>query len=229
MSELLRLEVLEYSLDIEQAINNLLLIYLGIIGKKSTKLFSNKTGISLKNKVDLLLDIDVFSNEEAECVILFMNFRNIFMHDIESSSFVSALNRMSNEVKNKFKKYLNSENSLKSESECREAFKKIHIKNLKVISAKIKEKHKVIEEKAKIVKAFLQTDKRLIDLSFEFIHDLLALLASADLENPAVKNLSTKIMNKCNQFSDIYKTDKRLLKLFDKQKKMIEIKNFFIK
>ena len=82
-----RSEILEYSLNIEGAINDLLLAYLGIFDKSSTKLFGNKVGLSFKNKIDLLFDINVLSKEEHNDLDLFMNFRNRFFHAIECNSY----------------------------------------------------------------------------------------------------------------------------------------------
>jgi hypothetical protein len=56
----LRSRILEYSLFIENSINDLLLLNLGLFSdKRKTKLFSNKGKISFQNKVDLLNDIGV--------------------------------------------------------------------------------------------------------------------------------------------------------------------------
>ena len=47
----LRSEILEYSLNIEESINDLILLYLGIyIENNKTRLFGNKGAITFKNK-----------------------------------------------------------------------------------------------------------------------------------------------------------------------------------
>ena len=49
--------ILEYSLQIESDINNLLFGYLEIFEKDKIKNFGKKAGISFKSKIDLLFDI----------------------------------------------------------------------------------------------------------------------------------------------------------------------------
>jgi len=61
----IRSEILEYSLTIENTVNTLLQSYLGILEKEATKNFGHKAGISFKNKIDLLYDIDVLSKKRA--------------------------------------------------------------------------------------------------------------------------------------------------------------------
>ena len=57
-----RSRILEYSLVIENLINDLLLLNLGIYNEKEkTRLFSNKGKLTFQNKIDLLFDIYFFS------------------------------------------------------------------------------------------------------------------------------------------------------------------------
>ena len=103
----LRSEILEYSLTLEEAINNLLLFNLGIFdGGQATRLFGNKASISFKNKIDLLYDINVLTKEENSDLELLMIFRNKFLHDIKCNSFSNVLEILDNGIKNKFKNYL---------------------------------------------------------------------------------------------------------------------------
>ncbi len=70
----LRSEILEYSLILENVINDLWLLNLGIFdGGKETRLFGNKASISFKNKIDLLYDINVLNKEENSDLELFFN------------------------------------------------------------------------------------------------------------------------------------------------------------
>ena len=57
-----RSRILEYSLVIENLINDLLLMNLGVYNEKEkTRLFSNKGKLTFQNKIDLLFDIEVLS------------------------------------------------------------------------------------------------------------------------------------------------------------------------
>lgn len=222
-----RSEILEYSLNIEGAINDLLLVYLGIIDKSSTKLFGNKVGISFKNKIDLLFDINVLSKEEHNNLELFMNFRNKFLHAIECNSYSTVLNQFDNGIQNRFKKYIDEGEKNIGEESYRKACGKLYAKNLDVILKKFALKRQSVHDKTELIKSLLDTNVRLldtnvrlIDSSFNFIDELLLLsLESVDFENSQVQELSMVIASKCENFSKTIETDKEykeLTEIFEK-------------
>ncbi len=210
-----RSEILEYSLNIEGAINDLLLACLGIFDKSSTKLFSNKVGLSFKNKIDLLYDINVLSKKEHNDLELFMNFRNKFLHAIECNSYSAVLNQFDSGIKNRFRKYLNENESEKyiSEESYRKACGKLYARNLDVILDKFALKRKSLEDKVALIKTSLKIEIRLIDLSFNFIDELLFMLESIDSKNSQVRKLANIIESKCVDYSNTLKTDEEFTKL----------------
>jgi len=130
----LRSRILEYSLFIEDSINDLLLLNLGLFSdKRKTKLFSNKGKISFQNKVDLLNDIGVLSKEENSDFELLMIIRNKFMHDIECDSFHTLFNQLDNGIVNRFKRFLEDGQQTSNEEACRSACYRLFQKNLKTI------------------------------------------------------------------------------------------------
>lgn len=83
----LRSQVLEKALVLENSINQLVLIYLGI-KKEDKRAIGHKSGtLTYKNILDLLYDIDVLDSQEYNTLLLLMQFRNQFMHNIECDSF----------------------------------------------------------------------------------------------------------------------------------------------
>lgn len=213
-----RSEILEFSLNTEEAVNSLLLVYLSISDKSTTKLFGNKAGISFKSKIDLLYDIDVLSKEEHSKLELQMTFRNKFLHDIQCSSFLSVLKHFDNGIKNRFKKFLEKDEKIDNEESCRIAYRNLYIDNTKVIKFKFANKRKQIQEKADVLQTLLSELERVNSLSFNLIDELLQILESAELENPKILDLSDKISSKCFESGNSLKMGRDMLNLGEKLK-----------
>lgn len=131
----LRSKIIHCSLNIENAVNELLLKYLVIIDKSKTKNFALKSGISFKNKIDLLFDIDVFNKEELYIVELLMVFRNKFLHEIKYSSFTILLNDIDSSTKNKFIKMF-SDGNINNEEGYENAFMNLYKRIIDIINEK---------------------------------------------------------------------------------------------
>nr|NQU91214.1 hypothetical protein [Bacteroidota bacterium] len=224
----LRAEVLEYSLFIEKLINDLLLLNLGIYDEKeNTRLFSNKGKLSFQNKIDLLFDIEVLSNDENSEFGLLMNIRNKFLHDIDCSSFQVLLKQLDKGIVNRFKKYLDDEKLITNEDACKKACLKLFNKNMETINNKIKAK-KALQDS---IHKFYKLHNEKIIFYIDSIHDLLEKVSIAtensELENPKVAILGEEILhilqetvNKLNteskqiDFEDFFKSSENMKSLF---------------
>lgn len=192
----LRLEILEYSLFIENLINDLLLTNLEIYGEKEkTRLFNNKGKLTFQNKIDLLFDISVLSKDENGEFELLMNIRNKFLHDIDCNSYQYLLSQFDNGIVNRFKKYLDDGKSINDEKACKTACYKLFQKNIETIKKKIVANKSSIEKKYKLFQ--FQNDQ--IIYYIDFIHDFLEKVSIAaensKLENPKVAILGEEILN----------------------------------
>lgn len=192
----LRLEILEYSLFIENLINDLLLMNLGIYGEKEkTRLFNNKGKLPFQNKIDLLYDISVLSKDENGELELLMNIRNKFLHDIDCNSYQYLLSQFDNGIVNRFKKYLDDEKSVNEEKACKKACYKLFQKNIETIKKKIDANKSLNEIKYK----FFQLQNEQIIYYIDSIHDFLEKISIAtensELENPKVAILGQEILN----------------------------------
>jgi len=216
----IRSEILTYSLHLEDAINSLLLAYLGITDKSFTKLFGNKAGISFKNKIDLLYDIDVLSKSEHAAIELQMNFRNKFIHVIGCNSFLAVLNMFDNGIKNRFKKYFKNDGEINNEESCRKACRELFITNIDVAIKKVELKIQSVEDKNDLIQSLINKEVRIIDLSFNFIDELLSKLKTVDFENTEIRNLATFICSECESYSSNLKTDGRIIKLNERLEKL---------
>lgn len=223
-----RSRILEYSLVIEQLINELLLLNLGLYGdKRKTKLFSNKGKISFQNKIDLLYDIEVLSKEENSEFELLMIVRNKFMHDIECNSFQTLLNQLDKGIVNRFKKFLEDGQLISDEEACKKASYRLFQKNIETIKKKIQLNKAAKEKKYKL----FQIQNEQIIYHRDFIHDLLneilLVVENAELENPKVASLGIEILQireksvqkfnsevKSNIYEEFFDSDNNLKAVF---------------
>ncbi len=193
----LRSRILEYSLVIENSINDLLLLNLGLFSdKRKTKLFSNKGKISFQNKVDLLDDIEVLSPDENLEFGLLMNIRNKFLHDLECNSFKILFNKdnlKDKGIQNRFKKFLNEGQLISDEEACKKACYRLFQKKIDTIKKKIK-LNKIAKDKKH---ELFQSQNDQIVYYIDFIADLLNKVSIAtensELENPKVAILGIEL------------------------------------
>lgn len=208
----LRSKVIHCSLNIENAINELLLKYLLITDKSKTKNFaSKKPGINFKNKIDLLFDIDVFDKNELYIVELLMVFRNKFLHDIKYSSFTILLNDLDSSIKNKFLElFLNGE--MMNEEGYDKAFINLYEKIVEIINKKTKEVDTYSDKKIEFLSfqnIFLAT---LITESLDLCNDLETIISKIDNDTVKiqVKQRIAKFETKINYKDNIEKLNNYL-------------------
>lgn len=214
----LRIEILEYSLILENVINDLLLLNLGIFdGGKETRLFGNKASISFKNKIDLLYDINVINKEENSELELLMIFRNKFLHDINCNSFLRAIDQLDNGIKNRFKIFLNEEENLSDESAYRIACSRLFLKNISTIKNKVKEYELKMEDRHKLFQSQNNQIIKYIDVIFDLVNDIYLIIENSELEDEKVRNLSEEIN---------LKLESVLHKLNSEDEIKVELENF---
>lgn len=199
-----RTNVLKYSLEIENHINALLLGHLGITDKQKTKNFGNKAGISFKSKIDLLHDIEVLTSEEHKDLELLMNFRNKFLHDIDSTSFTYILKNIDSGIKNRFLKFLESDINPKEE-DYETACRNLHLHNLKVIGEKYKERRESITGRTNYLTSLYDSYLSLSELSSNFAQEVMVIVENSDLENPLILSALDPLIKSCQKFAEDFK------------------------
>jgi hypothetical protein len=228
----LRSQILEYSLTLEEGVNNLLLLNLGVFdGGNSTRLFGKKAGITFKNKIDLLYDIDILSKEENSDLELLMIFRNKFLHDIECNSFLVILEQLDSGIKSKFKMHLNEGQSINDEESCITNCSNLFLKNIRTIKNKVKAIRLKAEEKHEIFQVLNQQIIYNGDLFFDLIHDLCLIIENSELEDTKVRKLGESISKKCEQYVTKYNEDEKIISLNEKSELFFtdieKIKNYY--
>lgn len=213
-----RTKVLEYSLWIETSVNTLLQSHLLILDKERTKNFGNKAGIPFKSKIDLLYDIEILTKEEHSDLELIMNFRNKFLHDIDSNSFTKILKNIDNGIKNRFKKFKDSDIKTENEEAYIKACSNLFVHNLKVLLKKNKERRISLEKKRDYEISVHDKLVSLTELSSKFGTDIMLILENSDLENPIVLEALNPLIERCHLFTEEY----NLSQDFDKLEKLLQ-------
>lgn len=205
-----RTEVLEYSLWMESSVNALLQSHLLILEKEKTKNFGNKAGIPFKSKIDLLYDIDILTKEEHSDLELLMNFRNKFLHDIDSNSFTVILETLDNGIKNRFKKFIDSDVKIENEEAYIKACSNLFLNNLKMLQKKIKERRISLENKRDYTTTIFDKLIALTEFSSDFASDIMLILENSNLENPIILEALNPIIERCKLFAKEYSVTNNL-------------------
>ena len=224
----LRSEILEYSLNLEDGVNSLILLCLGIFDdKNATRLFGNKASISFKNKIDLLYGIGVISKEENADIELLMVIRNKFLHDLNCSTFLILLDQVDNGIKNKFQRHIPSGGNINSEESCKIACFNLFGHNIRILLNKVRERRMKFERKHEVLKSKNELIIFQYDLFFDFMSDLLVIVEESALENTEAQNLGNLILEKCQEYtsriSDQEMPEMKPLSQMDKE----DIKSYF--
>lgn len=194
--------ILEYSLQIESDINNLLFGYLEIFEKDKIKNFGKKAGISFKSKIDLLFDIGVLSLDEHKELELLMNFRNKFLHDIDSNSFTEILRNFESGIRNRFIKFLetNIDPKKTNETDYEDTCRNLFLHNIKIISIKYKERRENIINKTNYLTSLYDSYLSLNELSTNFVKEIISISEKSNLENPLIISEFNPIIQSCLKF-----------------------------
>jgi hypothetical protein len=212
----IRSKVLSYSLNVEYFVNELLLNHLAIFDKEKTKLFGNKAGISFKNKIDLLYDIEILTKEDHQNFELLMNFRNKFLHDIDCCSFSDVLKKIDNGIKNRFIKFIELENNSENEDVYDEACLNLYHNIVSILLKKIKEKRRSISEREDFLINWASRYELIVNLSFKLIDEIMEMFENSKLEIPEVLDLSNQVIEKCKGYSEEFRTNHKLVDLHNK-------------
>ena len=199
----LRCEVLRYSLHLEDGINSLLLLSLGVFDVgRTTRLFGNKAGISYKQKIDLLFDINVLTKEENAEMELLSIFRNKLLHDIYYDSMLSIIDSLDKGLMSKFKVYFEPGQDICGEKDCLAALRKLFLKNINTISEKNTHIREISEQKRELFADGQNMNLHQIDVFFDLISELSLDLEHSNLEDPEVLKLAQKLLITVGKYKD---------------------------
>ncbi len=226
----LRTEILEIALNLEHSVNQLLLLLLSIENQKR-KAISNKSGnLSFKNKIDLLFDLDVLIADEHLELLLLMEFRNQFLHNIECCFFEDVVNQLGVDKGKRLLKFCDIENIDNKEFQYQNAFRKLNIKCLKIISKKLQDRSNKLEDRRKSYANLIQSQLFFIDKYFDLLKSIMMVCEEHIQGNPAVIPMINKIRKVAEEDADSLKTSKEYAQIqqeFQKLHADEKLKSYF--
>ena len=132
-----------------------------------------------------------------------MNFRNKFLHDIDSNSFTYILDKFDSGIKNKFLKFSESKKA-ENETDYKKAFENLFWHNMKVISKKYKERRESIENRTNYLLSLYDSYITMSNLASTFAQEIMLIAENSELENPEINTLFEPILKSCLKFTDDY-------------------------
>lgn len=168
--------ILETSLIIENLLSDILMNMMEIKDSNNKSLSHKTSALSFKNKTDLLYDIDKIDKKLYDRLVMFMEIRNQFIHNLSSDSYEIVLDRVQ-----KRNHILRLDNRLadllkdNDDSEKKEEVYKIAFSTLahEIIDKLEKLRIKILEEKIEKIK--VEKDA----LKLESYNEVLTILAEA--------------------------------------------------
>ncbi len=223
----LRSQILECSLNIEDAVDIVIVLSSGITDKNvKTRLFGKKPSITFKNKIDLLFDLQLLSKEDNFNLDLLMIFRNKFMHDINCNSFNSVFQIVDNSIKNKFKAFLNDDETIEDEKSCLYGFQNLYLKNLRVLHSIIETKKDRLQKRIDYISLLHEQIRFQVHLVENITTDIIDLILKPDaIEKDVIKAISD-IAQICTKYQREQVESDEIKLFIENNNKYLKDKNF---
>ena len=190
----LRSEILDIALNLETSINTLILLLL-LIEKPKRKAISSKSGnLSFRNKIDLLFDLDVLISEEHQYLLLVMEFRNQFLHNIECNSFEKAVKLLGFDKEQRLLKFRNEDKITDIEYQYNSSFRNLNIKCLEIVADKLKDRKNLLEDRRKYLVNLIEGQIFFIEQYFDILMKLVDVCNNNVSEIPEVSSLINQIV-----------------------------------
>lgn len=226
----LRTEILDIALNLEQNVDSLLLAIL-LIENPKRKAISNRSGnLSFRNKLDLLFDLYVLNSNEHRMLLLLMEFRNQFLHNIECNSFAAAVQLLGNDKKKRLLKFDNLESNSDKEFQYQNAYRNLHLESMKIILEKIKDHKTEIDERHKTLTKLLEGNIFLLDKYFDLADKVIKLCEENVSANPEVIKLTTLIAQEVAKDTELAFSSEEYSQIQNELKKLCspeKIKKYF--
>lgn len=189
----LRIEILDIALNLEQNVNTLLLVLLSIENPKR-KAITNKSGnLSFKNKIDLLFDLDILNSNEHRSLLLLMEFRNQFLHNIECDSFEKAVRILGADKQKKLLNFDDLKDHKDKESQYKHAYRNLYSESLRICLEKIQDRRNQIEDRGNTHAKLIESQVFYLDKYFDIINKVVTVCENNISSNSEVVHLTNLI------------------------------------
>ncbi|WKK77111.2 hypothetical protein QYS49_07835 [Marivirga salinae] len=199
-----RAKVLEFALSVESSITKLVLLFLNV-SKEDLKALGNKnSSLSFKNKIDLLFDIGVLSKDENQKLLLLMEFRNQFLHNITCNSFCKAIELLGSDRAKKLLTFSCSDFENNLENQYSHCFSQLHLDCLQLIHTKYEIKYQKVKQKRETITDIIDYSKYIIEKDTELILSLSKKFS--EMSNNDSEDLK-KFKNQLSKFIELTQTE----------------------
>jgi len=205
----LRGNVLKMALIIEDEINNLVLLYLGI-DKESRKAIGHKSGtLTFKNLLDLLYDIDVLDKKEYDAMLFLMEFRNQFMHNRNCDSFEKAVDLLGQDRGKRLLKFNRWEGEI-LEDKYSNSFFCMSEDCVAIIQKKIERKREDVNKRHMFIRRMHDRIHDFFDLGKKGIDDILDEIKKSEMDSKTmpqeghsvIPDISGRLIQLQNEFRE---------------------------
>ena len=125
-----------------------------------------------------------------------MEFRNQFLHNIECSSFKIAIKLLGTDKENKLLRFDDTDNEQDTEVRYKSAFRNLYLESLKIVSKKLKDRRKQIEDRRQAHENLIGSQIYIMDKYFETLDTILQICEDNVSEIPEVMQLINKLSKK---------------------------------
>ncbi len=192
----LLLIVIKYSLKLEKFISQNLNQLLFIENPNNSRLFKKNGGLTSRNKIDILYDLNYIEKVPYQNIILQLEIRNVFVHNDDVKSFEDCFNFFSeNTQKNKLLGF-------KGETYL-DKFMELSNNNLDSLTSIINNESKRITERVEYIKRNEIIFPEVLNNYFFLLEDLMKLSNNKnDIDKTEIQNLIEKNLTKISHYKE---------------------------
>jgi len=187
----LRSQILEIALTLENSINKLITVYLEIEHPDPKTIGNKNSSISFKSKLDLLSDLEILSKEEYSKLLLVMEFRNQFLHNLNCDSFIVAIELLGSDRGKQLLKFDDLEFEANQELRYNSAYKRLFLNSLDIILVKYAKRKEEIAEKREAFLTISNYINYCLDNDEEIIQEILLMCMPHNGDDAKLSNFKS--------------------------------------
>lgn len=205
----LRSDILDMALTLESSINQLITVCLGIEHPDPKAIGNKSNSLSFKSKLDLLNDLEIVSKEEYSKLLLVMEFRNQFLHNIDCNSFNVAIDLLGSDRGKHLLKFDDLDKEAEQEFRYNNAYKGLFLNCLQIILDKYEKRKEKFAEKREVFSILSDYIQYIFDSDEEIMKEIMVMCMPQNGDDPALLKFKTCIFSFITeQTENLQSTDK---------------------